>query len=153
WLAVGGDKAVTVWDLNTRQLLFALPEERGTIWSLAWSPDKRLLAVGSSHGGIVLWDVPRIKTELSRIGLGWWHPPCPDGTWALVSALQPPTGRRHRVSFFPSNTGMGRRPRPHSPRLRQVMRQPASPATPKPRASCARIREASSCEAPERSVS
>jgi WD40 repeat protein len=71
WLAVGGDAAVTVWDLNRRELLFALPEERGTIWSMAWSPDKNLLAVGSSHGGLTIWHVPRIKSELSRIGLGW----------------------------------------------------------------------------------
>ena len=71
WLAVGGAKAVTVWDLNTHELLFALPEERGTIWSMAWSPDKSLLAVGSSHGGLAIWNVPRIKSELSRIGLGW----------------------------------------------------------------------------------
>jgi WD40 repeat protein len=71
WLAVGGDKAVTVWDLNTRELLFALPEERGTIWSMAWSPDKSLLAVSSSHGDLSIWNVPKIKSELSRIGLGW----------------------------------------------------------------------------------
>jgi WD40 repeat protein len=70
-LAVGGDKAVTVWDMNKRELLFALPEEPGTIWSLAWSPDKSLLAVGTSTGGLVVWNLPRIKTELSRIGLGW----------------------------------------------------------------------------------
>jgi WD40 repeat protein len=71
WLAVGGDKAVTVWDINKRELMFALPEERGTIWPLAWSPDKHWLAVGSSTSSLVLWDLPRIKTELSRIGLGW----------------------------------------------------------------------------------
>ncbi len=71
WLAVGGDKAVTVWDMNKRELLFALPEEHGTIWSLAWSPDNNLLAVGTSSGGLIIWSMPRIKTELSRIGLGW----------------------------------------------------------------------------------
>ena len=71
WLAVGGDKAVTVWDMNQRELLFALPEEHGTIWSLAWSPDNHLLAVGSSSGGLIIWNMPRIKSELSRIGLGW----------------------------------------------------------------------------------
>jgi WD40 repeat protein len=71
WLAVGGDKAVTVWDINKRELLLALPEERGTIWSLAWSPDKHWLAVGSSTGSLVIWDLPRIKTDLARIGLGW----------------------------------------------------------------------------------
>jgi len=71
WLAVGGDKAVTVWDMNKRELMFALPQERSTIWSLAWSPDKSMLAVGSSHGGLDIWDLPRIKSELSRIGLAW----------------------------------------------------------------------------------
>jgi WD40 repeat protein len=71
WLAVGGSKAVTVWDLNKHELVLALPQERGTIWSLAWSPDKNLLAVGSSDGSLVVWGLPRIKTELSRIGLGW----------------------------------------------------------------------------------
>jgi WD40 repeat protein/serine/threonine protein kinase len=71
WLAVGGDKAVTVWDLNKGELLFALPEERGTIWSMAWSPDKSLLAVGSSHGGLAIWNLPKMKSELGRIGLGW----------------------------------------------------------------------------------
>jgi WD40 repeat protein/tRNA A-37 threonylcarbamoyl transferase component Bud32 len=71
WLAVGGDKAVTVWDINKHELLLALPEERGTVWSLAWSPNNDLLAVGSSTGSLVIWNLPRIKTEFSRIGLGW----------------------------------------------------------------------------------
>jgi WD40 repeat protein/serine/threonine protein kinase len=71
WLAVGGSKAVTVWDMNKRELVLALPEERGTVWSLAWGPDRDLLAVGSSDGGLVVWNLPRIKAELSRIGLGW----------------------------------------------------------------------------------
>jgi WD40 repeat protein/serine/threonine protein kinase len=71
WLAVGGSKPVTIWDMKTHELVLALPEERGTIWSIAWSPDKHLLAVGSAHGGIVIWDLPKLKAELSRIGLGW----------------------------------------------------------------------------------
>jgi WD40 repeat protein len=71
WLAVGGDKAVTVWDLNKGEMLFALPEERGTIWSMAWSPDKSLLAVGSSHGGLAIWNLPKMKSELGRVGPGW----------------------------------------------------------------------------------
>src|SRR5262249_35034913 len=71
WLAVGGSKAVTVWDVNKGGLVLALPEERGTVWSLAWSPDKNLLAVCAPPGGLVIWDLPRIKTELDRIGLGW----------------------------------------------------------------------------------
>jgi WD40 repeat protein/serine/threonine protein kinase len=71
WFAVGGSKAVTIWDMNQRKLLLALPEERGTVWSLAWSPNKELLAVGSSDGGLVVWSFTRVQAELSRIGLGW----------------------------------------------------------------------------------
>jgi WD40 repeat protein/serine/threonine protein kinase len=71
WLAVGGTKPVTVWDLTKRELVLALPEERGTVWSLAWSPNQELLAVGSSDGGLVIWNLPRIKAELTRIGLSW----------------------------------------------------------------------------------
>jgi WD40 repeat protein len=71
WLAVGGSKAVTIWDLNKQELVLALPEERGTVWSLAWSPNKELLAVGSSDGGLFIWNLPKIKTELGQIGLSW----------------------------------------------------------------------------------
>jgi WD40 repeat protein len=71
WLAVGGSKAVTVWNMNNQELVVALPEERGTVWSLAWSPDREHLAVGSSDGGLVIWNLPKINTELTRIGLGW----------------------------------------------------------------------------------
>jgi WD40 repeat protein/serine/threonine protein kinase len=71
WLAVGGRKPVTVWDLTKRELVLALPEERGTVWSLAWSPNKDLLAVGSSDGGLVIWNLSRIKAELTQIGLSW----------------------------------------------------------------------------------
>jgi WD40 repeat protein len=39
-IAVGGDKPVTVWDLNKHEVVLALPEDRGTVWSLAWSPSK-----------------------------------------------------------------------------------------------------------------
>jgi hypothetical protein len=38
---------------------------------LAWSPNKELLAVGSEHGGIALWNLPKIKAQLAEIGLGW----------------------------------------------------------------------------------
>ena len=62
---------MTVWDINKHELLFALPEEPRTIWSLAWSPNRELLAVGSSDGGLVIWNLPKINAELSRIGLGW----------------------------------------------------------------------------------
>jgi WD40 repeat protein len=70
WLAQQGTE-VKVWDLESKKLLLVLPEERGTPWCLAWSPDKELLAVGSEQGGIALWNLPKIKAQLDGIGLGW----------------------------------------------------------------------------------
>jgi WD40 repeat protein len=69
-LAVSGSR-VTVWDLARRKLLLALPEERGDVWALAWSPDGKLLATGSSDGALVIWDLPRVRAQLAEIGLGW----------------------------------------------------------------------------------
>lgn len=72
WLATGGGgQSVAVWDLKRRERLFMLPQERSTVWSIAWSPDRRQLAVGSSSGSIVLWDIPRIRKQLDEIGLAW----------------------------------------------------------------------------------
>ena len=56
--------------MHSRELVFAFSKERGTVWSLACSPDNNLLAVGSSTGGLVIWSLPRIKTDLGRIRLG-----------------------------------------------------------------------------------
>jgi WD40 repeat protein len=64
-------RAASVWDLQTGKMLVALPEDRGTTWALAWSPNNQLLAVGSSDGGLALWDLPRIRAQLASIGLGW----------------------------------------------------------------------------------
>jgi WD40 repeat protein len=72
WLATGGGgRSVAVWDLSRRGLSFMLPQERSTVWSIAWSPDRKLLAVGSSSGSLVLWDFAKIRQQLDEIGLAW----------------------------------------------------------------------------------
>jgi WD40 repeat protein/serine/threonine protein kinase len=74
WFAVDSGRSVTVWDMVSRKLLLELPEERGTsgtVWSLAWSPDRARLAVGSSDGGLVIWNIPKIREQLAAIGLDW----------------------------------------------------------------------------------
>jgi WD40 repeat protein len=70
WLAQQGT-AIKVWDLKTRKLLLELPQEHSTPWCLAWSPNKELLAVGSEQEGIAIWNLPKIRTQLAEIGLGW----------------------------------------------------------------------------------
>jgi hypothetical protein len=38
---------------------------------LAWSPNKECLAVGSEHGGIAIWNLPKMRAQLATIGLDW----------------------------------------------------------------------------------
>src|SRR5262249_4655538 len=45
WLAQSGF-APRVWDLESQQLLFLLPDKSAYPWSLAWSPNKEHLAAG-----------------------------------------------------------------------------------------------------------
>jgi WD40 repeat protein/serine/threonine protein kinase len=74
WFAVADGRSALVWDMASRKQLLELPEERGTngtIWSLAWSPDRTRLAVGSSDGGLVIWNIPKIREQLAALGLDW----------------------------------------------------------------------------------
>jgi WD40 repeat protein/serine/threonine protein kinase len=70
WYAIGGQK-VTVWDMAARKLLVALPDERGAIWSVGWSPNRELLVVGTSAGDLVIWNLPKVNAKLAEIGLNW----------------------------------------------------------------------------------
>jgi WD40 repeat protein len=70
WYAVGG-RAVTVWDMAAQKFLVALPEERSAVFSVSWSPNRELLAVGTSDGGLVIWNLPEVKARLAEISLGW----------------------------------------------------------------------------------
>ncbi len=72
WLAVGGaNRIVTIWDLERQKLLVRLPEERNAVWSLAFNPDCGQLAVGSSNGELVMWDLGKVNEQLATLGLGW----------------------------------------------------------------------------------
>jgi WD40 repeat protein len=60
---------VELWDPATGKLLYSLPEEPGTIWWLAWSPDSRRLAVTRANGEIAIWNLQEIEAQLSQLGL------------------------------------------------------------------------------------
>jgi WD40 repeat protein len=70
WFACG-NQAVTIWDTASRKLLLRLPEERSTVWSLAWSPDRERLAITSSDGGLVVWNLHSIRAQLAEVALDW----------------------------------------------------------------------------------
>jgi WD40 repeat protein len=63
--------SVSLWDLGRRELAFGLREERSTVWSQAWSPDERRLALGLSDGGLFIWDLREVSSRLDELGLGW----------------------------------------------------------------------------------
>jgi len=63
--------AARVWDLEGRALLLLLPQEQSTPYCVGLSPNKEHLAVGTSDGGLVLWNLPAIRSQLAEIGLGW----------------------------------------------------------------------------------
>ena len=60
---------VDLWDPATGRLLYTLPEEPGSIWWLAWSPDSRRLAVSRDNGEIAIWNLQEVEAQLSQIGL------------------------------------------------------------------------------------
>jgi WD40 repeat protein len=70
WIALSA-RSVTVWEVARGELLLALPEELTAVYCIAWSPDGRRLAVGTSDGSLSIWDIPTIRTQLAEIGLDW----------------------------------------------------------------------------------
>jgi WD40 repeat protein len=70
-LAVGGSRMVSIWHNEAKKLLLELPNEHSMNANMVWSPSGDLLAVGSFDGGIGIWNIPRIRTQLAEIGLDW----------------------------------------------------------------------------------
>ncbi len=60
---------VDLWDLESGQLLYSLPDRPGSIWWLAWSPDSRRLAVSRANGVIAIWNASAVESQLTELGL------------------------------------------------------------------------------------
>ena len=60
-------RQITIVNLETTQIEFALNAERSQIYAIDWSGDSENLAVGLSDGGVMLWRVGSIRSEL-KIG-------------------------------------------------------------------------------------
>jgi WD40 repeat protein len=71
WLASCNSRSITIWDMANRNRLLKLPNEQDVIKCLAWSPNRKLLAVGRADGGLAIWNLDKIKAQLDEIGLGW----------------------------------------------------------------------------------
>jgi len=60
-----------LWDLRRRKPMFGLPAQHSPIWALDWSPNSELMAIGLSDGGVNIWNLPRIRAQVSSLGLDW----------------------------------------------------------------------------------
>jgi eukaryotic-like serine/threonine-protein kinase len=70
WLAAEATpSSVAIVDLELGEVVFTFREERSPIWSLAWAHDARRLAVGLSDGGLVVWDLERVRALLAASGI------------------------------------------------------------------------------------
>lgn len=74
-LATGGnDRTVRLWKRNGEgfELLFAIPHLSGAVRDLQFSPNDGRLLVLLSHGHAVrIWDIDRLKAQLTEFKLGW----------------------------------------------------------------------------------
>lgn len=69
WLAVSSlsGRAINIWDFETGELEFALPEESGSVWQLAWSPDSSHLSVSCGSGSIATWHLNEVRHQLAEL--------------------------------------------------------------------------------------
>jgi WD40 repeat protein/tRNA A-37 threonylcarbamoyl transferase component Bud32 len=72
WLAALTElDAVSVWDLQSKDMVFTLRPEASGVWSLAWNPSSELLAVGQADGGLAIWNLSTMHAQLAEFGLEW----------------------------------------------------------------------------------
>jgi serine/threonine protein kinase/WD40 repeat protein len=62
-------RGVNIWEFKTGKLLFSLPDELGTVYWLAWSPDSRRLAIARDNGNIAIWNLDTVGQILAKLGL------------------------------------------------------------------------------------
>jgi len=58
---------VALVDLEQGEITWNFPGERSPVWSLAFSPDGRRLAVGLSDGGLAVWNLDRVRTLVDEV--------------------------------------------------------------------------------------
>jgi WD40 repeat protein len=62
-------QGVDIWEPKTGKLLYSLPDEIGTVYWLAWSPDSRRLAVARDNGNIGIWNLNTLDQMLTKLGM------------------------------------------------------------------------------------
>ena len=64
----GGDMALRLWDLETREQIAAIQQHNAKVESAALSPDGALLAIGRQDGAIALWNMYSEKLSTTLTG-------------------------------------------------------------------------------------
>ena len=70
WLVIFGS-TVAIWDMTQHEPLLSLPWSSSTVTAATWSLDRRRLALGSSAGEVVIWEIDQIRSRLDALGLAW----------------------------------------------------------------------------------
>jgi WD40 repeat protein len=63
------ERGLDIWDFKTGTRLYSLPDEAGTGYWLAWSPDSRRVAIARDNGKIAIWDLDTVSQILAKLGL------------------------------------------------------------------------------------
>ena len=107
-----------LWDLTSRKLIERIPGNRGTVYSVAFSPDGREVAL-ASEGLVELWDLeatPRpIRSLPGHSGFVYAVAFSPDGRYLASGGLDrdpPALGSRHGQRDPGLLRARGLRPRP-----------------------------------------
>jgi WD40 repeat protein/ribosomal protein S27E len=70
---LGKANEVSLWlfEADGARRLLSFRPEATNVYSLAWSPDDGLLAVGLVDGGITIWNVAEVQRRLAELGAAW----------------------------------------------------------------------------------
>ena len=72
WRSASEDKTVRLWDVKTQKEIAAMEKHSGTVRSVAFSPDGRILAAGSWSGIVRMWDTASGE-EIATLKAGSGH--------------------------------------------------------------------------------
>ena len=60
---------VEIRDQRTGRVVYSLPEEEGTVYWLAWSPDSRRLALSRDNGDVAIWNLETVEKILNNLAI------------------------------------------------------------------------------------
>jgi serine/threonine protein kinase len=62
---------ILIVDTTTGAKIATLPASSCSLWDVSFGPDDRFLAATSSDHRVLIWDVPKLRSELRELGLDW----------------------------------------------------------------------------------